>query len=91
MLISSCRKLTLAFLLALSLTACDKISQENYEKIQTDMSVDEVSKILGEPTETSSVELGSMSGTSSSWKSEKKGEITIKFVNGKVKSKNYNK
>ena len=91
MFISSARKYILAMVCVIALAACDKVSQANYDKIQTDMSRAEVTKILGEPSETSSVNLGIVSGTSSAWKSEKNGAITIQFVNEKVKTKNFSK
>lgn len=74
----------------LLLTGCDKVTQANYEKIQTDMSSAEVREILGEPSETSSINFGPVSGTSSVWKG-KESSITVQFLNGKVKLKNMEK
>jgi len=50
----------------------------------------EVLNILGEPTESSSMTIGTLSGTTSTWE-DKKGKITIQFVNGKVNVKNFKK
>lgn len=71
------------------LSSCGyKISKENYEKIQTGMTMAEVKDILGEPTESSSGNVLGISGTSSKWI---KGNvlISIQFVNQKVRLKNF--
>ena len=68
-----------------------RISQENFEKIQTGMSLAQVTAILGEPTESSSVDVAVFSGTVSKWKAEGV-TITIQFVvNGKVVAKQLSK
>ncbi|QTA83448.1 Lipoprotein SmpA/OmlA domain-containing protein [Desulfonema limicola] len=74
---------------SLVLTSCGyKISKDNYEKIQTGMTTEQVIKILGEPTESSSANILGISGTSSKWI---KGNIliSIQFVNDKVRLKNF--
>jgi hypothetical protein len=76
---------------ALCLMACgSRINQENFEKIQTGMSMSQVTAILGEPTESSSVDVAVFSGTVSKWQ---KGDVTItvQFVNGKVVAKQLSK
>jgi outer membrane protein assembly factor BamE (lipoprotein component of BamABCDE complex) len=79
-------------LLCLFLAACGggKISQENFNKIQVGMTQAEVQKILGEPTESSSLDIAGFSGTTSTWRA---GDttVTIQFVNGKVVAKQYSK
>ena len=79
-------------MICMSLVSCSgsKISQENFEKIQTGMSLAQVTAILGEPTESSSVDVAVFSGTVSKWKA---GDvtITIQFVNGKVVAKQLSK
>jgi outer membrane protein assembly factor BamE (lipoprotein component of BamABCDE complex) len=74
----------------LAACAVSKINQENFDKIKTGMSQGEVQAILGEPTESSSVDMAVFSGTASTWK---RGDITItvQFVNGKVVSKQFAK
>ena len=54
------------------------------------MSLAQVTAILGEPTESSSVDVAVFSGTVSKWKA---GDvtITIQFVNGKVVAKQLSK
>ncbi|MEW5708017.1 MAG: DUF3862 domain-containing protein [Pseudomonadota bacterium] len=71
------------------LTACgSKITQENFDKIKAGMTQEEVTTLLGEPTESSGFSLGNLSGTSAVWK-DKDGAIHIQFVNGKVLSKQF--
>lgn len=82
-----CTLLTLTILLY----ACGStVNSANFEKVQTDMSEAAVTRILGEPTESNSMEFGPFSGTQSTWKS-KDSTITIQFVNGKVKAKQFSK
>ena len=82
----------LCLVISLSLISCGgaKLTQENFEKIQTGMTLAQVQAILGEPTESSSVDLAVFSGTVSKWK---QGDvtITIQFVNGKVVAKQFSK
>jgi len=79
-----------AFAALLLLAACTKITQENFAKIQDGMSEQEVSAILGSPAETSSSSILGISGTSSTWKGGD-AVITIRFVNGKVALKSFDK
>jgi hypothetical protein len=84
--------LVMVICMSMSLVSCGslKISQENFEKIQTGMSMAQVTAILGAPTESSSVDVAVFSGTVSKWKA---GDvtITIQFVNGKVVAKQLSK
>lgn len=63
-----------------------KVTQENFDKIQTGMSREDVKAILGEPTESSGVSVGAISGDSWVWKTDGT-VITIQFVGGKVLAK----
>jgi len=78
--------MTLAFLIF----GCsiDKISKENFDKIKTGMTEDEVQAVLGPPTESTGVDVTVFSGTTSLWK---KGDtlISIQFVNRKVVAKQF--
>jgi len=76
----------------MSLVSCGslKISQENFDKIQTGMSLAQVTDILGPPTESSSVDVAVFSGTVSKWKAADI-TISIQFVNGKVVAKQLSK
>ena len=71
-------------------TACSKVTQENFGKVQDGMPEQEVLALLGSPTASSSVQLAGISGTSSKWESSE-AVITVRFVNGKVALKTYDK
>jgi len=84
------RSLALSALLLLS--ACfSKITLDNYNKVNEGMSLTEVINILGEPNDSSNINLGIASASSSTWKGENGETITIQFVNNQVKLKNFNK
>ena len=89
---SHLRAVILVMVICMSLVSCSslKISQENFEKIQTGMSLAQVTDILGPPTESSSVDVAVFSGTVSKWKAADV-TITIQFVNGKVVAKQLSK
>ena len=72
------------------LAACSKITQENFAKIRDGMSEQEVLALLGEPTESSSAGMLGISGTSSRWIGGD-AVITIRFVNGKVALKSFDR
>lgn len=76
-------------LLALSLLGCGaRVNQANYDKVQDDMSTQEVTRILGEPTTMSSFSIGGLSATTAKWVG-KTHTITVTFANDKVKVKAY--
>ena len=77
-------------LCALLLACGSPINQGNFDKIQTGMAEMEVINILGEPTDTSNITVGPVSGTSSVWEDEH-AKISIQFLNGKVQVKNFAK
>jgi hypothetical protein len=79
-----------AALFAALLAACSRITQDNFAKIDTGMPEQQVLTLLGSPTESSSVDVLGVSGTSSRWVG-KDAEITIRFVNGKVATKAFDK
>jgi hypothetical protein len=83
-------RILLTFALVLALAACTKVTQENYAKVQNGMSEQEVHAILGKPTESTSVTVLGLSGTSSRW-IDGGAVITIQFANGKVRLKTYDK
>jgi hypothetical protein len=71
-------------LAALVLAAgCSNVTQENFARIQDGMSEQEVQALLGAPSESSSVSVLGLSGTSSKWVGQDT-VITVQFVNGKV-------
>ena len=78
--------------LAIFLTACGSpINQQNYDKIQNDMTLEQVTAILGPASESQSAGVGPLSGTQAVWKDKSGFTITILFVNDKVKMKNSSK
>jgi hypothetical protein len=79
--------ISILFLLSL-LIACSRITEENYDRIESGMEETAVIKILGEPDESSSMGIGSLTGKSSVWDNGKT-RISIQFFNGKVKLKNF--
>ena len=81
---------TLAFAALLLLAACSKVTQENFNKVQDGMSEQEVVALLGSPTSSSSVQVLGISGTSSNWEAGD-AVITVRFVNGKVALKSFDK
>ena len=74
----------------LLLAGCSKITQDNFARISDEMTEQEVAAILGKPTESSSTSLVGITGTASRW-ADKEAVITVRFVNGKVVLKNYEK
>ena len=77
-------------LAAVALAACSKVTQENFAKIQEGMSEQEVIALLGAPSESSSINVLGVSGTSSRWVSGD-AEINVRFVNGRVALKSFDK
>ncbi len=75
------------FLCCTLLFGCgSKVTPENFEKIQSGMTQEEVRAILGDPTESSGIAIGPVGGTTATWKANDR-TITIQFVNGKVIAK----
>ncbi len=83
------RRLLAASALALLLGACGSpVNQENFDRIRTGMTQQEVEAILGSPKESSSASFGGLSGGAASWQS-KDATITVQFVNGEVQFKQF--
>ena len=81
----------LAVSICLVMSACgSKVSQENFNRIQVGMTFEEVTAILGPSTESSSVQISGLSGTSAKWVGEE-GTIQIQFLNGRVRIKQFSK
>lgn len=73
------------------LAACGpKVTAENFERIQAGMTQKEVIAVLGEPTETSSVNIAGVSGGMASWK-DGGTVISVQFLNDKVQAKQLSK
>lgn len=84
------KRILLSFAAALLLAACSKITQENFAKVQDGMTEQEVHALLGAPTESSSLQVAGLSGTSSKWAGGD-ATIAIRFINGKVALKSFDK
>jgi hypothetical protein len=80
----------LMILMALIVSACSKITEENFAKIDEGMNEQEVISILGAPTESNSVNLLGISGAASRWVS-RHAVVAVHFVNGKVVLKSWEK
>jgi hypothetical protein len=80
----------LVFAATLLLAACSRITEDNFAKIQDGMTEQEVIALLGTPSETSSVNVLGLSGTSARWVG-KDAAITVRFVNGKVAVKAFDR
>jgi len=80
----------LALVALILLSACSKVTQDNFARIQDGMSEQEVAAILGSPTESSSTSLLGISGTSSKWVASD-AVVTVRFVNGKLAVKSFDK
>ena len=82
---------TALFLLLFVLLACgSKATESNYAKVEIDMTEEQVKSLLGAPTESSSINVAGLSGTSLKWVG-KEGTINVQFLNGKVKAKAFSK
>lgn len=68
---------------------CSRINQTNFQKVQDDMTYEQVVAILGAPTETKSVGIGPLSATTAEWRDSKGALISIQFLNDKVKLKSF--
>ncbi len=84
------KALLIVLALTLALAGCSKVTQENYSRVLDGMSEQEVHAILGKPTESASVTILGLSGTSSKWVAGD-AVITIQFANGKVRLKSFDK
>jgi hypothetical protein len=75
-----------AFLLA----ACaqGKLTEQNIAKIADGMSMEQVTAIIGPPTETQTGAILGISGTSSTWK-EGDATLSLQFVNDRLVLKSY--
>lgn len=78
------------WLLVLLLAACSKVSEQNFGKIEEGMTEEQVMAILGKPTEANSVSVLGVSGTTSRWVGNG-ATITVRFVNGKVALKSFDR
>ncbi len=85
---SSFRPLCLIAACALLMACGSPVNQDNFDKIKTDMTLDEVQSILGKPVESSTASFGTISGGAATWKHDE-ATITVQFVNNKVQFKQF--
>ena len=71
-----------------AIASCSRVTQSNFEKVKSNMTVQQVISILGEPTSSDSVEILGVTGTVATWK-DKKAEIDIQFLNNQVFAKTF--
>jgi len=91
MMTNAClRGLAVAALL-LALAGCgSKVNEENFARIEDGMTEAQVIDLLGKPTETSSMGALGVSGSSAVW-SDDGARISVQFVNGKVRLKQFDR
>lgn len=76
-------------MLTVGIVACSsKITQENFDKVTNNMTLEQVSALLGKPTKQTHVEIGALSGTAATWEHEK-NIVSIQFIDKKVVYKNF--
>jgi hypothetical protein len=88
--VAAMRNVVLALFAALLIAGCSRVNEENFLKIQDGMTEEEVISVLGRPTESRSVNILGVSGTASRWVG-RDAVITVRFVNGKVALKSFDK
>lgn len=82
-------RLPVIAILALALAACGSpVNQENFARIETGMTQQEVEAILGKPSEASTASFGGVSGGSATW-NHKDVTISVQFMNDKVQFKQF--
>lgn len=85
--LTALRRLLLGCALALTLASCrGDLTPENYARIENGMSLEQVTGILGKPSDSSTLGLGGLTGTNAVW-SDGKTTISVQFVNDKVQFK----
>ena len=84
------KNVLLGLYLCAALIGCSKITQSNYDKIQPQMTMQEVVSLIGEPTSSESVNIAGIAGTSATWKN-RDIEIHIQFLNNQVAVKTFSK
>lgn len=85
----SLSRLLVAAALALALAGCgSKITQDNFAKIHEGMTKEQVVDLLGKPTDSSSMHVLGLSGSSDTW-ADKHARIVVHFVDGKVRLKSF--
>ncbi|MDF1781962.1 MAG: hypothetical protein P1U67_11750 [Alcanivoracaceae bacterium] len=71
---------------ALMVTGCGEVNQEDFESIETGMSINEVHALLGPPQSSSSGQIGDYFGVSDIWYTQD-FIVTVQYLNNEVKLK----
>jgi hypothetical protein len=82
------RSTLVVLLAAAAIVGCSRVNEENFLKIRDGMSEEEVIQLLGPPTESNSVTILGISGTSARWVG-RDAVISVRFVNGQVALKSF--
>ncbi|HEB78801.1 MAG TPA: DUF3862 domain-containing protein [Methylothermaceae bacterium] len=75
----SAMRITIIALFLLTLTACSKVTRENYQKLELGMSWQEVVQLLGEPDQCEAL----LNAKSCVWREGDKS-ITVRFIGDEV-------
>jgi hypothetical protein len=90
-LTATLRALIASLLVSVFVIGCaSKINQDNFDQVQPGMTMKEVIAIVGQPTESSSINVGGLSGTAATWK-HRGATIAIQFLNDKVQAKQFSR
>lgn len=82
-------KKMIAVLSLVFLCACSsKVTQQNYQKVQTNMTFEQVTEILGTPSKQTAIPLGALSINAATWMKGNQ-KIVVQFLDNKVAFKNY--
>lgn len=72
----------------LMIAACSKVTEDNYRKLESGMTLDQVQSLLGKADVSESTSLAGISTTRAEWHG-KDGTISIRFIEEKVRAKNW--
>lgn len=72
----------------LVIAACSKVTEDNYRKLESGMTLDQVQNLLGKADVSESTSLAGISTTRAEWHG-KDGTISIRFIEEKVRAKNW--
>lgn len=84
------KKYLILICLVVLINACsmNKTTYNNFSKVQKQMTVEQVTKILGPPEDSLSLGFAGIGGTNLRWEDEI-AKINVQFFNGKVVAKEY--
>ena len=82
-------RITTAAAIVLLMSACSKVTPDNYAKVSAGMTRDEVHAILGKPDDAGGGGIGDLTLTTETWKGNKQ-TINVTFAGNKVALKSIN-